>query len=149
MKSYTLITFLISFSLFVTGCENNTSRSDESPQSQNEGVRPAAQGMMSAAYFTLITDHADSDTLIAAESPVAGDTQIHESYINDEGLSSMQEVRAIPLTKGDSLKFERGGLHIMLMDLKQDLNSGDTVRIDLIYSSGSKHTTVLTVFDSK
>lgn len=135
--------------LFVwTGCEEKkeVTITVNDQNKTDDGVRPASEGMMSAAYFTLVNDHADQDTLIGAESTVAGEVQIHESYINEEGLSSMKEVGPIPVSRGDSVRFERGGLHIMLLDLKQDLKPGDKVAIDLIYSSGSRHTTSLTVF---
>ncbi|MFN1834971.1 copper chaperone PCu(A)C [Balneola sp. MJW-20] len=147
MKYLCLTALSILSILIVAGCGTKTKETETAPATI-DGVRPATQGMMSTAYFKLVIEHADTDTLISAESEIAGDVQIHESYMTEDGMAGMREVGLVAVSRGDSLIFERGGMHLMLLDLKQDLDPGDTVRVELLFSSGKKYSSILTVFDN-
>lgn len=72
----------------------------------------------------------DAARLVAASSPVAGRVEIHEMKM-DEGVMQMRHVPALSLPAGQSVSLQPGGYHLMLMDLKQPLKAGDTVRLSL------------------
>ena len=43
----------------------------------------------------------------------------------------MHQLQSVPLQAGEEVTFEPGGLHIMLIDLKQDLKTGSEFEITL------------------
>ena len=84
------------------------------------------------AFLKLSIQGADA-TLIAASSPVAGVTQIHEMAMS-EGVMRMREVTGgVPLKAGQSFELKPGGYHIMMMDLKQPVKAGDRVPLTLTF----------------
>ena len=137
MKNILILTFLI-FSLL--SC---TSQKKEVPASANvpssEGwARPAAQGGMSAAYFIYTNPLNMADTLSSLSSNVSMMTQFHESYMTDDGLAGMREMKNHVVESNEQLVLEPGGLHVMLMRLKNDLAEGDSVTIALSFAQAGE-----------
>jgi copper(I)-binding protein len=128
-------------------CQNRdeTKPAMESDMQIKEGVRitdgwarPTKAGRMSAAYFTLENGYDTADTLVAARSNVAENTQIHLSYKNADGLMAMEEQEFVPVPAQNSVEFKQGGLHIMLIQPEKDLQPGDSVRVTLAFVSGKE-----------
>lgn len=69
--------------------------------------------------------------IVGAESPVAKRAQIHRSTSRD-GMMGMEHVPRIELAPGEELRLEPGGMHIMLMGLKNGLEQGKTFEIDIL-----------------
>lgn len=97
-------------------------------------VRPAARGGNSAAYFSYNNPLQTADTLLSIEANVTKRTQVHDSYVTDEGLMGMREVNSLVIQGGDSLIFRQGGMHVMLMQADHALMTGDSVRIRLHFA---------------
>jgi VCBS repeat-containing protein len=58
--------------------------------------------------------------------------QVHE-MVADGATMKMQEVKAgIEVPANGTLELKPGGYHVMLMDLKQQLQAGDTVPLSLV-----------------
>ena len=96
------------------------------------------------AFLKLSIQGADA-TLIAASSPVAGVTQIHEMAMS-EGVMRMREVTGgVPLKAGQSFELKPGGYHIMMMDLKQPVKAGDRVPLTLTFKQGDGQQTTTQV----
>jgi periplasmic copper chaperone A len=74
--------------------------------------------------------------LIAANSPVAVQTQLHET-ITKHGKSEMDQVKTIVIKPHGDKELKLGGFHVMLMGLKQPLKLGDNVPVTLIFADGS------------
>lgn len=89
----------------------------------------------SGAIFLEIMSHADTDDrLIGVASDVAEKVELHTHKQSADGVMSMSAVPegvAIPALQGHSLK--RGGDHIMLMGLRQDLKNGDVIHLTLTF----------------
>ena len=69
-------------------------------------------------------------TLVGVSSPVAGTAEIHEMKMDGE----MMKMRATPrldVPAGKPLSLAPGGYHVMLMNLKQQLKSGESVPLVL------------------
>jgi len=76
--------------------------------------------------------------LVAAASPAAGRAELHASTM-DGGVMRMRQVEHIELPAGRSVKLAPGGLHVMLLELKQPLKAGDKVPITLtVQRDGSR-----------
>jgi len=98
-------------------------------------VTVAAQ-RATGAFLKLTVQGADA-TLIAASSPVAGVTQIHEMAMS-EGVMRMREVTGgVPLKAGQIFELKPGGYHIMMMDLKQPVKAGDLVPLTLTFKQAN------------
>jgi copper(I)-binding protein len=75
--------------------------------------------------------------LVEARSPAAGTVEIHEMALQDN-VMRMRAVGSIALPAGKTVKLEPGGYHVMLMGLKQPLNTGDTVPLTLVFEGPDK-----------
>jgi copper(I)-binding protein len=106
-------------------------------------VRTSVPGAsVSAAYM-----HIKSKTalkLVKAESPLAGMTEIHQMSMKD-GVMSMGEVAGIDIPPNKLVDLKPGGLHIMLMQLKQPIQKGTEVPITLTFEDASKKRQVLEI----
>lgn len=68
--------------------------------------------------------------LVQASSPVAGVVEIHEMALEND-VMKMRPVQGIDLPAGKAVELKPGGLHVMLMDLKQQVKEGEQVPITL------------------
>lgn len=54
------------------------------------------------------------------------------------GQMQMAEAMPIAIRKGDEIKFEPGGLHVMAFNVSPDLQPGDTTEVTITVSGGDK-----------
>jgi copper(I)-binding protein len=64
------------------------------------------------AYFTIRND-GGTDRLTGVETPGLGAAMIHEMS-TEGGIMRMRQVAAITVPAGGRVRFERGGLHVMI-----------------------------------
>jgi copper(I)-binding protein len=105
--------------------------------------RAAIAGHIGVVYLT-ITDTGAADRLTSVVSPVATEAALHESF-NDNGISKMRPVAALPVQPGNPVTLAPGGYHIMLMGLKQPLKQGDSFPVTLTFEKAGAVTTTVTV----
>jgi copper(I)-binding protein len=84
--------------------------------------------MSSAAYFT-IRNAGGSDTLLFVSSPQA-DASLHSTRM-DNGVMRMRPLATLDVPANASVELKPGGMHVMLMGLKQPLQAGSTIELDL------------------
>ena len=105
---------------------------------------PWVRGTVSAQRATgaFMRLQADQDLrLVAASSPVAGVTEIHEMVMQDN-VMKMRQVPAVELPAGKTVELKPGGYHVMLMDLKQPLKAGEQVPLTLTFEGAAKGKTI-------
>lgn len=102
---------------------------------QNAWVRVTPGADMAAAYLTLRNASASAVTVTGVESPIAGHAMIHESSVQG-GQSRMRPHEQLVVAPGATVKFEPGGLHVMLHDLKRPLAVGESVPLVLTLAGG-------------
>jgi copper(I)-binding protein len=108
----------------------------------------AADKGMTAAFGTLTNTGKDTVTLVGAACDQAGMAQLHETVGDGSGGMSMKEKKGgFPIKAGGTLVLEPGGDHIMLMDLKEKLQPGDSVKITLTLDDDTTGTFEATVKD--
>jgi hypothetical protein len=106
----------------------------------NATVRPTLTltATTSAAYLTIINSDANTDDkLIAASSPAATMLHLHETKV-DGDVASMVMMNELVLPPNSTTRFEPGGLHIMLMGIKQPLKVGDKVELLLSFEKAGE-----------
>lgn len=79
----------------------------------NAMINPPMAGRDVAAGYFQIVSEGGSDRLIAATTPDADTIEIH-THINEDGVMKMREVDGVDLLEGETVTFERGGLHLMI-----------------------------------
>jgi len=84
------------------------------------------------AFFVVKNAGATSDRLIGAASPVAGGAELHEMAM-DGGVMKMRAIGAMDVPAGGKLELKPGGLHVMMVDLKQPLKPGDKLPLTLTF----------------
>jgi len=70
--------------------------------------------------------------LVGATSPVSAHVEIHEMVMQDD-VMKMRQVPSIALPAGQVVELKPGGYHIMLIDLKQQIQAGDQVPLTLVF----------------
>lgn len=93
--------------------------------------------------FMQLTSDADA-ALIGANSPVAGKVEIHAT-IMEGGVAKMRPMARLDLPAGKPVNLMPGEYHIMLVDLKQPLQAGQTVPITLQVENKDKQVTSVEV----
>ncbi|HET7524809.1 MAG TPA: copper chaperone PCu(A)C [Burkholderiaceae bacterium] len=96
-------------------------------------VRGTVPQQKASGAFMQITS-AQGGKLVAVSSPMAGVTEVHEMAMEGTTMR-MRAVGALELPAGKAVELRPGGYHVMLMDLKQPLNAGDTVPLSLVVES--------------
>ena len=93
-------------------------------------------GGASAAYLTIRNNGQAADRLINVHSDVAEFAEIHTSQTT-EGVTSMEKVDSVEIPAQGTVVLEPGGMHIMLIGLKRDLQPGDTIQLTLEFEQSS------------
>jgi len=106
---------------------------------KDQWIRPGAEKMATALYFTLENNGSEVDTLYAVETDIAEMVQIHETY-TDGDMMGMREIGVIIVGPESSVKLEPGGMHIMVMKLKKDIKIGDEIDFILYFRNADKIT---------
>jgi copper(I)-binding protein len=87
--------------------------------------------------MTLSIDGAESDRLIGAETSVAEKVELHQ-HSEDGGIVRMRPVEAIEVAPGSPTKIAPGGLHLMLVGLKQPLIEEALFPLTLIFEKAGR-----------
>lgn len=108
-----LLTFVVSiFSACAVAC---TSDVPVPLVASNVVVTPPLPGaMMSAGYFTLENKSNADIAITSVASPQFGSVEMHETIVEND-IARMRQLEALLIPSGMSVKFERGGKHLMLM----------------------------------
>jgi len=96
-----------------------------------------------AAYATLVDGGTSDDRLLGASSPLAEKIRFH-SMTDDKGIMKMDELPAIDLHPGVPVVLKPGGIHMMIVGLRQQLKEGQSLPLTLTFEkAGSVATTAL------
>ncbi len=107
----------------------------------NAWVRATAPSQKTAGAYVELTS-AGNAALVAVGSPIAERAELHAMTM-DGGVMRMRALPRIELPAGQTVKLAPGGVHVMLIDIKQPLKPGDKVPLVLsVQSSGTSLTTL-------
>lgn len=86
-----------------------------------------------------ITNTGDAPVaLTGLETDVAAMPQIHRSITTDDGAAKMERAGRIEIAPGATVSLEPGGLHGMLMKLRDPLKEGDSYVVTLTFGGGAR-----------
>ena len=93
-------------------------------------VRATVPQQRATGAFMTITSANDAK-LVGAESSVAKIVELHEMTM-DNNVMKMRAIDAIELPAGTDVRLESGGLHVMLIDLVEQMKEGASVPLTLV-----------------
>lgn len=101
-------------------------------------ARAVPPGQPNSAVFMSLENRSGADqALVAAESGVSEVVELH-THVAEGGMMRMRRIEKIELPAGQSVTLQPGGLHVMLIGLKQPLDVGDVVDVTLIFEGGTR-----------
>lgn len=133
--------FLLFIVLILAGCGEKTGGAIDVFKSR---ARPAQKGMSSAAYMEICNTSGADETLLKVECADAGRTEIHESF-EENGLKNMRSVRSVEIPEGETVEFRPGGFHVMLIDIKRAVVSGDSIALRLHFKKAGVKNVIVRV----
>ncbi|MBA1444942.1 MAG: copper chaperone PCu(A)C [Chromatiales bacterium] len=98
------------------------------------GVPPGQPN--TSTYMGLTNRDQQGHALVGAQSPVAKVVELH-THTMEGGMMRMRPVKQVDLPAGQQVKLQPGGLHVMLIGLKQKLKPGESVPLTLLFEDGS------------
>lgn len=119
------------------------SANDNTLQVNDVWARPALADGNSAVFFVIDNKTAQADTLLSASSDVANAVELHMTKMENDNMQMMPQ-NDVPVPEGET-KFEPGGLHVMLIGLKQGLKPGDTFSLTLNFAKAGEMPLEVTV----
>jgi copper(I)-binding protein len=91
----------------------------------------------SAVFMSLTNQSGQAQALVGAESTVSEIVELH-THVEEDGMMRMRRIDQIDVPAGETVTLKPGGLHVMLIGLKQALEPDDAVDLTLIFDDGSR-----------
>jgi periplasmic copper chaperone A len=97
----------------------------------------ASVGKTGAIYLTIKNTGGTDDRLVSAATPAADQAQLHIE-INDNGVMKMRPLSAIDVKANSTVTLAPGGMHVMLVGLKQPLKEGQSFPLTLTFAKAGQ-----------
>ena len=91
---------------------------------------------VTGAFMVLKNHSAENRAVVSAQSDVSASMELH-THVHDNGVMRMRQVEKIDVPAQGEAVLKPGGLHMMLIGLKQPLTLGQIVDIKLSFDDGS------------
>lgn len=91
---------------------------------------------MRAGYMVLENNSEKSLIIVAIESEVFTQVDMHETYEKD-GMMSMRPLASLTIAAGTTVELAPGGIHLMMMQPQKTLKPGDRAAITLQFDDAS------------
>lgn len=107
---------------------------------QNPYARAMPAGAPTSAVFvTLINQSQNERNIVSATTPAAGKVELH-THIMQDNVMKMRLIPQITIPAGGKTVLKPGGLHIMLFDLQQPFDEGDSIEVTINFHNGESQT---------
>ncbi len=124
-------------SLALLFCAFALALSAEDISVSNASIRQTPPHAKNTAVFLTLTNHSDKDiALIRAKSSLSTVTELHEHRIENQKMV-MAPIPKITIKSHSSTELKSGGLHIMLLDLKESINEDSKADLTLYFDNGA------------
>lgn len=114
----------------MAACQPNSGLSIKDPW-----ARPAQSGNNTAIYFVIDNSGGKADTLLGVSCDTAEACELHLSEMDAAGNMKMSHQENVPVPENQKVSFKPGGLHVMVMDLKDELKTGETLVVTLNFEN--------------
>ena len=143
LKNYLpLIALLVAAVMVAVQCGASPPATSSDPQIKVKDPWARSSPMVAgngAVYMQLMNEGDSDDILLSAETDVAEVVELHETKMEGE-VMKMQPVSKIEVPAGGSTTLKPGGLHVMLINLKQELVPGEKITLTLNFEKSGPMT---------
>jgi hypothetical protein len=109
---------------------------------------PAVAGANGVVYLHLANTGGGLDTLQKVDTPIAQAVELHQTTIDENDLMRMTPLDNLDIPAGQAIAFEPGGKHLMLIQLKQDLQPGQEIALTLTFAQSGLLTIQVKIADA-
>ena len=92
-----------------------------------------------AAGYMILKNTASHEIFVESITSSVSETTEFHSMVMHKGMMHMNKMEDIAIKAGDSLVFDVGGNHLMLVDLKKVLKAGDKVTFNITTRDSVTH----------
>jgi periplasmic copper chaperone A len=111
-------------------------RADDSLKARSVWARASLTGASNGiAYATLVNEGGAPARIVGGSTPVAAHVEFHLHAMSG-GMMTMKQLEAIEVKPGETVVLKPGGLHVMLVGLKQRLKQGESFPLTLKLAGG-------------
>ncbi len=108
-------------------------------------ARATPPKVTTSLIFAEITNSSKEDRfIVSAHSQAAGKVELHD-VITDGEVMKMRQIKQIKIPAMQTTKLKPGGLHIMLLNLKQPLKENNNIAVTLTFANGEQKTLTVPV----
>ncbi|MBV9991192.1 MAG: copper chaperone PCu(A)C [Alphaproteobacteria bacterium] len=100
-------------------------------------IRALPAKLPAAGYFTLTNTGKAEVSLTGASSVACGMLMLHKSA-QSGGMGSMEDVAAVAVPAGGTIRFAPGGYHLMCMDPTPAVKPGGKIGVELTFAGGAR-----------
>lgn len=151
-RTYYLLAAVLGLIFVLTACDGTSELTISNPWS-----RPAMVGGNGAVYFVIENDSGIDDVLLSVETDIVEVAEIHKvvmvdpnatehgaeenmdedmsEMMADDMIMEMERQENVPVANGETITFEPGSYHVMLIGLTQELKVGDTITVILHFEN--------------
>ncbi|MDH5655203.1 MAG: copper chaperone PCu(A)C [Spirochaetia bacterium] len=134
-KSYLQFAFIFPVLFILLNCPDKSDISSSRIQINRASILEVAPVQTTTAAFMEIENHSsDEDFLIGAETEIAEVCEIHE-MVNEGEMMRMKKRDSVAIPGGETVLLRRGGLHLMLIDLKREIHDGEVIPLKLKFKN--------------
>ena len=137
-----IVVALLSTALLLSACG-----AEKGIEVHSAWMRPTEKDMNGGVFFALHNHSSTPDELIGVSSDAAVVAEIHESKMEGD-VMKMSMLSSLPLEPNADITFKPGGLHVMLITLRQDFNVNDEFEIVLHFKNSEDVTVHVIVRDT-
>mgnify|MGYP000573604715 FL=1 len=87
--------------------------------------------------FLKIENKGGADKLLAASSSVSKTMELHTMSM-EGNVMKMREIKGIDIPANGKVELKSGGLHLMFIDLKEQLKPGSTIKVKLKFEKAGE-----------
>jgi copper(I)-binding protein len=147
---FTLMARMTLFGVMLGGLLTAPARADDVRAGDlviSQGWSRATPGgaKIGGGYLTIENKGSAPDRLVAVSGDVAGKIEVHEMAVKNGVMTMRPLENGLTIAPGKTVKFAPGGLHLMMIDLKNPLKQGDKVAVTLEFEKAGKVTASLDV----
>jgi periplasmic copper chaperone A len=89
-------------------------------------------------YLSVKNTGTESDHLVSASSPAAGAVQVHDMKMEGNVMRMRPLDGPLEIKPGETVTLAPGGMHLMMMGLKEPLKQGERVPLTLVFEKAGK-----------
>jgi copper(I)-binding protein len=115
---------------------------------ENPQARATVPAQKMSGGFLKIENKGGADKLLAASSSISKTMELHTMTM-DGNVMKMREVKGIDVPANGSVELKPGGLHLMFIDLNEQLKPGSTFKVKLKFEKAGEVEVPFKVMDMR